>query len=191
MRRRARPKARSSAPNVAHATPTSHYSRRSERFGWWVIYLTACVLTKQLGTKHAQTWRYCNTHWRAMPCSQHATSPAKFSEIGYNLVVSSACCNDPRSSSGFRQRANAVLIATRRLLSRVLKRVHHWPLTTTTNDERYKTGANRARIYMGARNMPSLRWADTGPVAWRPPRCRGVVVWRCTPPGGRRTVLSE
>ena len=43
---------------------------------------------------------------------------------------------------------------------------------------------------MGARNMPPLRWADTGPVAWRPPRCRGVVVWRCTPPGGR-AVLSE
>ena len=43
---------------------------------------------------------------------------------------------------------------------------------------------------VGARNMPSLRWADTGPVAWRPPRCRGAVVWRCNPPGGR-AVLSE
>ena len=43
---------------------------------------------------------------------------------------------------------------------------------------------------MGARSMPSLRWADTGPVAWRPPRCRGAVVLRCTPPGGR-AVLGE
>ena len=46
-------------------------------------------------------------------------------EIGCNLVISSACCNDPRSSSGFRQRANAVLIATRRRLSRASQCVHH------------------------------------------------------------------
>ena len=92
----------------------------------------------------------------AMFAACHFASPIL--EIGCNLVVSSACCNDPRSSSGFRQRANAVLIATRRQLSRVLQCVHHWPLTTTTNDERHKTGANRARMYMGARkNMPPLR----------------------------------
>jgi len=48
----------------------------------------------------------------------------------------------------------------------------------------------QSRSYMAARNMAPLRWADTGPVAWRPPRWRGVVVWRCTPPGGR-AVLSE
>ena len=65
------------------------------------------------------------------------------------------------------------------------------PLTTDDDDERRTIQDGRqSRSYMGARNMPSLRWADTGPVAWRPPRCRGVVVWRCTPPGGR-TVLSE
>ena len=37
-RRRAPPKARGSAPNVAHATPASHYSRRSAIFGGWVLY---------------------------------------------------------------------------------------------------------------------------------------------------------
>ena len=65
------------------------------------------------------------------------------------------------------------------------------PLTTDDDDERRTIQDGRqSRSYMGARNMPSLRWADTGPVAWRPPRWRGVVVWRCTPPGGR-AVLSE
>ena len=60
-------------------------------------------------------------------------------------------------------------------------------MTTTTNDERYKAGS---RSCMAARSMPSLRWADTGPVAW--PRWRGGV-WRCTfrRAGGRRAVLSE
>ena len=114
-------------------------------------------------------------------------------EIGYDLVISSACCNDPRSSSGFRQRANAVLIATRRRLSRGRIAVRA-PLTTDDDDERRTIQDGRqSRSYMGARNMPPLlRWADTGPVAWRPPRCRGVVaiVLRCTPPGGR-AVLSE
>ena len=66
-----------------------------------------------------------STYWTGQPCSQAATSPAKFLDIGYNLVISSACCNDPRSSSGFRQRANAVLIATRRRLSRASQCAHH------------------------------------------------------------------
>ena len=65
------------------------------------------------------------------------------------------------------------------------------PLTTDDDDERRTIQDGRqSRTYMGARNMPPLRWADTGPVAWRPPRWRGVAVWRCTPPGGR-AVLSE
>ena len=70
------------------------------------------------------------------------------------------------------------------------------PLPTDDDDERrtIQDGRqSRSSYMMDARNMPSLRWADTGPVepvAWRPPRCRVVVVWRCTPPGGR-AVLSE
>ena len=59
----------------------------------------------------------------AMFAARHFAS--QILEIGCNLVISSACCNDPRSSSGFRQRANAVLIATRRRLSRVSQCVHH------------------------------------------------------------------
>ena len=79
-------------------------------------------------------------------------------------------CNDPRSSSGFRQRANAVLIATRRRLSRVSQCAHHWPLTTTTNDGRYKTGANRARIWALGTCRPSggripAPWRGARPVA--------------------------
>ena len=42
------------------------------------------------------------------------------------------------------------------------------PLTTTANDRRYKTGANRARIWP-ARNKPSLRLRWIPPPPWRGP----------------------
>ena len=61
----------------------------------------------------------------ALPCSQAATFVSQILEIGFNSLVSSACCNDPWSSSGFRQRAYADLIATRRRLSRVSQCVQH------------------------------------------------------------------
>ena len=111
-------------------------------------------------------------------------------EVGYNLVISSACCNDPRSSPGFRQTSKRSFNNSDEtaVVTCIVVRA---PLTTDDDDERRTIQDGRqSRSYMGARNMPSLRWADTGPVAWRPPRCRGVVVWRCNPPGGR-AVLSE
>ena len=110
-------------------------------------------------------------------------------DIGCNLVISSACCNDSRSSSGFRQTSKRSFNSDETaVVTRIAVRA---PLTTDDDDERRTTqDGNQSRSYMAVRNMPSLRWADTGLMAWRPPRWRGYVMWRCTPPVGR-AVLSE
>ena len=51
---------------------------------------------------------------------------------------------------------------------------NHLPLTTDDDEERRTIQDGRQlRSYMVARNMPFPRWADTGPVAWRPPRWHG------------------
>ena len=104
-----------------------------------------------------------------------------------------------RQDFGDEQTPRVVLIATRRWLSRASQCVRA-PLTTgvaTTNDERYKSGANRARILWDklwpletCRPSGGRMGGYPGPVAWwRPPRWQGAVVWRCTP--GGRAVLSE
>ena len=113
-------------------------------------------------------------------------------EIGCSLVISSACCNDPRSSSVVRISPTSKRSFNSDETAVVTRIAVRAPLATDDDDERRTIQDGRqSRSYMGARNMPPLRWADTGPVAWRPPRCRWVVVvWRCTPPGGR-AVLSE
>ena len=97
---------------------------------------------------------------------------------------------EPCSSSGFVKRANAVLIATRRRLSRCHAHVRA-PLTDDDDNERRTIQAGcQSRSFIAARSTPSLRWADTGTVAW--PRWRGGV-WPVAvhTPGGRRVVLSE
>ena len=58
--------------------------------------------------------------------------------------------------------------------------VTHMCACTTTDDEderRTTQGGCQSRSYMAARSTPSIRWADTSPVAW--PRWQGGV-WRCT-----------
>ena len=104
-------------------------------------------------------------------------------EAGYNLMVSCRPSMNLAVRQDFVKRANAVLIATRRRLSRTCA------CTTDDDDERrtIQDGC-QSRSYMAARSMPSLRWADTGPVAW-PPLARGRVAVHT--PGGRRAVLSE
>ena len=104
--------------------------------------------------------------WHAMFAGRHFAS--QILEIGCTLVISSACCNDPRSSSGFRQTSKRSFNSdeTAVVVTRIAVRS---PLTTDDDDDdderRTIQDGRQSRLYMGARNMPSLRWADTGPVA--------------------------
>ena len=143
-----------------------------------------------------------SSYWTATPCSQHATSPPSFgNRAQFSDFV--GVCNDRRSSSGFRQRANVVLIVNSDETAVVTRIAVCAPLTTDDDDERRTIQDGRqSRSYMGARNiMPSLRSPVGGyrprgvapaplPRAWPRARRGVVVVWRCTPPGGR-AVLSE
>ena len=132
-------------------------------------------------------------YWTGAPYPQDTTSPANFLEIGRNLVVSSACCNGPRSSSGFRQTSKRSFNSDETaVVTRIALRA---PLTTDDDDEKrtIQDGANRARIWALGTCPPS---GGRIPAPWRgaqPPRWRGVVVWRCTPPasGRPRAVLSS
>ena len=77
-------------------------------------------------------------------------------------MISSACCNDPRSSSGFCQTSKRSFNSDETaVVTRIAVRA---PLTTDDDDERRTIQDGRqSRSYIAARNMPSLRWADTGP----------------------------
>ena len=98
-------------------------------------------------------------------------------EIGCNLMISCRPSRNLAVRQDFAKRANAVLIATRRRLSRTCA-------CTTDDDDERRTIKGRCqwRSYMAARSMPFFRWADTGSVAW--PRWRGGG-WRCALHSGR------
>ena len=95
--------------------------------------------------------------------------------------------NGPCSSPGFRQTSKRSFNCDDKTAVVTRITVAHAPLTTDDDDERRtKQDGRQSRSYMAARNIPPLRWADTGPVSWRPPplaRGRRVAV---NSSGGRR-----
>ena len=80
--------------------------------------------------------------WHAMFAGRHFAS--QILEIGYNLVNSSACCNDPRNSPVFRQTSKRSFNSDEAaVVARIAVRRRAPPLTTDDDDERRTTQDGR------------------------------------------------